>query len=80
MNPKNWKWSKEAPTMSGWYWYKPTHDHYEADQVKCLRIEKHPRLGILMRDGRLPKNPESWPGEWCGPIPEPHPLASSSDS
>lgn len=66
-----WAWSAELPTETGWYWYRAFKCGKLREQQKCIYVEMHPTLGGRMRDGRFPSDMEAWPGEWCGPIPEP---------
>lgn len=66
-----WAWSAELPTETGWYWFRAFKCEKLREQQKCIYVEMHPTLGGMMRDGRLPTDMEAWPGEWCGPIPEP---------
>lgn len=55
------KWTKERPTVEGWYWYR---DDNRAAQI--VGVGK--RAGFM--DGKVVELDEL-SGEWAGPIPPP---------
>jgi hypothetical protein len=64
-------WTRELPMKDGWYWFREdkTHDRYPVEKV--VRVDVLKLAGPVFRDGRLPNQVSEWPGDWCGPIPEP---------
>lgn len=59
-------WSSKKPTIPGWYWYRN-----KRGEPKCVEFVMIKHLGILFNDLRLPRDLDSWPGEYAGPIPMP---------
>jgi len=59
-------WASTKPTSPGWYWYRS-----QREAPKCVEFVMVERLGILFNDSRLPRDLETWPGEYAGPIPMP---------
>jgi len=73
--PRKLKWTKNKPTVSGWYWWRfeeniVPHMVYVVLESVLRPVEKD-RWLILYPNSTEEFEVETRGGEWSGPIPEP---------
>jgi hypothetical protein len=59
-------WTKDKPTVPGWYWYRNPHGFVWVENID----EKDGELCAVSTAGVM-YLVENYPGEWAGPLPLP---------
>ena len=68
--PRRLKWTKEKPTIAGFYWWRLEEGCYQHIR-KVVYVGYTKRWIVSMYNSDVFENLDDNDGEWAGPIPEP---------